>query len=122
MKKWIKRLKPWMFENSKVPVWLSYISPIEIGAISFGPFVWSRGVMDDRLRRHETIHFHQQLECLFIFQWILYASFWAYGVVKHRGNGALAYYEIPFEKEAYSCQYNEKYLENRPFFAWTRYI
>ena len=85
MKKWIKRLKPWMFENSKVPVWLSYIS-IEIGAISFGPFV-SRMLMDDRLRRHETIHFTSNLSA-FSYSNGYYTPLLGLWSCKHRGNGA----------------------------------
>ena len=59
---------PLMFENSKVPVWLSYIAPINIGALSFFIFVWSRGEMSERTKRHETIHYKQQVELLFIIQ------------------------------------------------------
>ncbi len=112
---------PIFIENSKVPGLLSKISPIEIGAISFGLWVWSRGEMSDRLKRHETIHYKQQVELLFVFQWILYGLFWLFGLIKHR-DGELAYYESPFEKEAYTCEWNEDYLEKRPFWAWTRYI
>ena len=66
---------PIFIENSKVPVWLSKISPIEIGAISFGIWVWSRGEMDDRLKRHETIHYKQQVEMGFVGQWLMYGLF-----------------------------------------------
>jgi len=112
---------PIFIENSKVPVWLSKISPIEIGAISFGIWVWSRGEMDDRLKRHETIHYKQQVEMGFVGQWLMYGLFWLIGYAKTR-NGAIAYFENPFEKEAYTCQYNENYLEQRPFWAWRRYL
>ena len=36
MIKWFKSLKPWMYNNSKIPVWLSKVAPINIWAISFG--------------------------------------------------------------------------------------
>ena len=62
---WIRSLKPIFIENSRVPVLLSYVSPININAISFGPFVWSRSTMDERVRRHEWVHFQQQLELFF---------------------------------------------------------
>ena len=42
--------KPWFFENSKLPIILSYLAPIDIYAITFGPFVWCRGVMDEETR------------------------------------------------------------------------
>ena len=54
--------EPWFFENSKLPIILSYLAPIDIYAIAFGPWVWCRGVMDEETRNHETIHYHQQLE------------------------------------------------------------
>jgi len=112
---------PIFIENSKVPIWLSKISPIEIGAISFGIWVWDRGVSSERRKRHETIHYKQQLELLFVFQWILYGLFWLIGFVRYR-DGSKAYYESPFEREAYTNDDDENYLQKRPFWAWTRYI
>jgi len=56
MKKW----KPIFYSYSKVPVWLSKLAPLEIGAISFGPFVWARGELTNRLKTHETIHYQQK--------------------------------------------------------------
>ena len=35
----MKHWKPLFIENSKIPVWLSYIAPIDIGAITLGPIV-----------------------------------------------------------------------------------
>ena len=117
----MKNLKPIMFENSKLPVWLSYLAPIEIWAISFGWFVWCRGIMSESTRRHETIHFQQQLELLFIGQWILYGLFWLIGVARYR-DGKKAYYENPFEREAYSNDADPDYLEGRSRFNWINYI
>ena len=53
--------KPWFIENSKIPVWLSYIAPIDIGAITLGPIVISRHEMSEATKRHETIHYQQYL-------------------------------------------------------------
>ena len=39
MKKWLSKREPWIFENSKIPVWLSKVSPIEINAINILCFV-----------------------------------------------------------------------------------
>lgn len=95
-----KNWKPIFIENSKVPVWLSKIAPLRIGAISFGLWVWSRREMSDKTKRHETIHFQQQLELLFVFQWILYGVFWLIGLIKYRNSwdeenprGAISYPE-----------------------------
>jgi hypothetical protein len=117
MKKW----KPIFYLHSKVPVWLSKVSPIEIGALSFGPFVWSRGELTGRLKTHETIHYQQQLELLFVFQWILYVLFWLYGVIKYQ-SGKKAYYENPFEKEAYAHDNSDTYLGSRRRYSWIKYV
>ena len=109
-----------MIENSKVPVILSRVAPIKIWAISFGIFVWCRGEMSETTKRHECIHFAQQVECLFIGQWILYGLSW----LKNRitMNGKDAYYNNIFEKEAYTHQDDKNYLDNRPFYHWKKYI
>ncbi len=58
----MKNWKPFFIENSKIPVWLSYFAPINIGAITLFFLVFSRGKMDEVTKRHETIHFQQMLE------------------------------------------------------------
>ena len=117
MKKW----KPIFIENSRVPVWLSKIAPIEIGAISLAGLVFSRGYMSPVTKRHETIHFQQQLEMLFIPFFLLYGFFWLKAMIKHR-DGKAAYYVNPFEKEAYINETDENYLQNRKRFAWKDYL
>ena len=112
--------KPWFVENSKVPIILSYLSPIDINAIALGPFVWCRGTMDETLRNHETIHYHQQLELLFVGQWLLYVFYWLKGLIKYK-DGAVAYAESPFELEAYQNEADLDYLKNRERFAWRHY-
>ena len=69
----IRNLKPIFIENSKIPVILSKIAPINIGAIALGFVVFSRGTMNEKTRQHETIHFQQYLETLFIGFLLLYA-------------------------------------------------
>ena len=72
----MKNLKPFFVENSRVPRLLSYIAPININAITLGFIVFSRGKMDEKTKRHETIHFQQFLETLFIGFLILYFYDW----------------------------------------------
>ena len=117
----LKNLKPCFIENSKVPVLLSYLAPINIWAISFGCWVWCRGTLSEATRRHETTHFQQQIELLFVGQWLLYLAFWLWGLVKYR-NGKQAYRESPFEREAYRNEVDIDYLSTRPRFNWVRYI
>ena len=115
----MKYWKPIFIENSKVPVWLSKIAPIDIWAISFGFWVWCRGEVSEATRRHETIHYQQQLELLFVGQWILYGLFYLIGLVRYK-NGEQAYRENPFEREAYTYTNDAHpyYLFNRKRYCW----
>ena len=115
------KLKPVFIENSKIPVWLSYVAPIDIWALNFAFVVFCRGKLDERVRRHETIHFHQQIELLFVFQWILYALFSLIGRFKH-GSWKEGYYQNPFEQEAYDQDETEGYLQERKLWAWRHYV
>jgi hypothetical protein len=109
--------KPIFIENSKIPAWLSKLAPINIWAISFGFWVWCRGELSDTTKRHETIHYQQQLELLFVGQWILYGLFHLIGLVRYR-DGAKAYRENPFEREAYANEDHPYYLLNRKRYCW----
>ena len=116
----MKNWKPKFINNSKIPTWLSKLAPINIWAISFGWWVWCRGEMSETTKRHETIHFQQQLELLFVFQWILYGLFWVVGFIKYR-DGKKAYYHNLFEQEAYVNEHNTDYLLNRKRYSWWNY-
>jgi predicted membrane protein len=116
----MKNMKPLFFEHSRIPVWLSKFAPIEINAISFFFFVFGRKELSETSRRHETIHFQQQLELLFVFQWLLYAIFHVVGYIKYR-NGREAYYYNLFELEAYANEHDQHYLENRKRYCWIKY-
>lgn len=112
--------EPYFIENSKFPVFLSHFAPIDIWAVSFGIWVWCVGELSGISRRHETIHYYQQLELLFIGQWVLYGLFYLIAFAKY-GDGAMAYRRIPFEQEAYGNEKDEYYLYNRKAFAWRTY-
>jgi len=112
----LRNSRPWYFENSKVPVVLSYFAPINIGAITIGPLVFSRGVMSER-KNHEAIHWQQYIDCGIIGFIILYYLFYAVNLLRYK-DGQTAYYMIPFEKEAYDNDENLNYLDNRKRFSW----
>jgi len=117
--KMFKNCEPKFIENSKIPVWLSKIAPIRIGAISLVFWVFARGTMSDSMKRHETIHFRQWLELGIIGFAFLYGLFWLIGLIRFRDAKA-AYRRSPFEVEAYDNEADETYLDNRRWYAWAR--
>ena len=115
-----KKSKPWYFENSKVPVILSYLAPIDIGAITIGPLVFSRGEMSEVTKNHEAIHWPQYIETGILGFIVLYYSYYLWNYVKYR-DGKTAYFMIPFEREAYDHDEDLEYLDSRKRFEWFRY-
>ena len=115
-----KKSKPWYFENSKVPVILSYLAPIDIGAITIGPLVFSRGEMSEATKNHEAIHWQQYIETGILGFIVLYYSYYLWNYVKYR-DGKTAYFMIPFEREAYDHDEDLEYLDSRKRFEWFRY-
>lgn len=113
----LRNSRPWFFENSKVPVVLSYLAPITIGAITIGPLVFSRDEMSDITKNHESIHWQQYIETGIIGFIILYYTFYLWNLLRYR-DGELAYYMIPFEKEAYDNDNNLEYLKTRKRYSW----
>lgn len=113
---------PFFFENSRVPVWLSKLAPIEISAITLGPFVFSRGIISEKTKRHETIHFYQYKELFFIGFLLVYIFdfLWA-ALIKRKGFTRDAYLAIRFEQEAWGCDDYDNYLESRAPYAWLNY-
>ena len=111
--------KPIFVENSWVPKVLSWFAPISIGAITMGFIVFSRGEMDERTRQHETIHFQQFLETLFIGFLILYCFDYVRARFKYK-DGTTAYYNIRAEQEAYEYEGALNYLQYRKRWKWIR--
>lgn len=115
MKSW----KPYFIENSKLPVWLSYLAPIDIGAITLGPIVISRGEMSEITKNHETIHYQQYLETLFIGFLLIYLYDYIRGLIVHQ-DGRAAYFSLRAEKEAYAMHENMDYCEVRTRWKWLK--
>lgn len=90
---------------------------------SFFIFIWINELVKERKRliHHETIHFRQQLELLFIFHWLLYALFYVISRIAGRGH-YIAYRYNPFEIEAYRHDGDLDYHTKRKLFAWLRYL
>jgi len=116
-----KNLKPIMFENSRIPGWVSKFTPIDAYAISFFIFVFAKGELSSLTKRHETIHFQQQLELLFVGQWLLYAYYFVRNYMKLK-DGKMSYYLNPFELEAFVGAPNINYLKTRKrYSSWWAY-
>lgn len=113
----MKNLKPIFIENSKIPKLLSYFAPIKINAITIGLIVFSRGKINIKTKRHETIHFQQFIETLIIGMLLLYIFDFIKNYIKYK-NSKKAYYNVRAEKEAYMNEKNINYLKNRIRWDW----
>lgn len=108
--------------DSKIPRLLSVF--INIGAITLFPYIIYRYKEEDVSKvtvNHEMIHIAQQRELWVIGFYLLYVLFWLYNVCKY-WDTKLAYYNIPFEVEAYLNQENKVYILNRKKHSWLYYI
>jgi len=112
---------PIFIENSKVPVFFSKIFRMHIVAMSLGIFVFCRNTPLERTRIHETIHWKQQVEMLFVLMWLAYLLFFVIGLFRY-GSLKQSYHMIPFEREAYDNHNNLYYVGCRKFWAWITYV
>lgn len=101
---------------------------MSIGGITLWPFVILREKYNSsdwwrsrakRIINHESIHIKQQQELLVIPFYILYITEW---FIKLFFYGKQSYYNISFEREAYSNEKNYKYLKERKNYAWIKRI
>lgn len=88
----------------------------------FGTF-WARDTdwIDRYVINHERIHTAQQRELLFVPFYILYLIEWLVRLCQYR-HWKKAYYNISFEREAYSHGHDLAYLPSRKHFSWLRHI
>ena len=118
----MKNMKPLFFENSKIPVWLSKLAPIEINAITLFCFVFSRETISEETKRHETIHFQQYLETFVVGFLLIYFFDYLYSaIIKKKGFSRDSYLAIRFEQEAWTQDKDVDYLKNRKRFSWLNY-
>jgi hypothetical protein len=111
-------MKPIIVENSKIPKMLSLV--IKINAITLWPFIFFRGVADERTTRHESIHIAQYNELFVVGFLVLYFYDWLKGLIKYR-NKKEAYFNIRFEQEAYMYDITDDYLKNRRKYEWRKF-
>ena len=108
--------------ESKIPALLSIF--ISIGGITIYPYIiyrYKKEEVSDTLQNHEMIHIHQQRELRVIGFYVLYVYYWLKNILAGQ-DSSVAYYNIPFEVEAYTNQHDLDYLSSREQMAWKKYI
>lgn len=100
---------------------VSKINGFKVDGIEFIPFIIIlRKGASEQLKNHETIHFKQQLECLFLVWYMIYL--FNYLILRLKYKHYEAYKKICFEKEAYGNQNKKNYLKTRKLWNWRKYL
>ena len=115
-----KSSSPIFIEDSNIPVYLSYIAPFKISAITFFFVVFCRGKISNKTRRHETIHYQLFLETFFIGFLIIYAIDFVIGLIRYK-SFYMAYRMISLEQEAYMYDDVKNYLQIRKRYEWLKF-
>ena len=80
----------------------------------------NRRFVNEKTVRHELIHTRQMKELLYIPFYLWYLLEWLIKSLKHGISNA--YFNISFEREAYSNHDDIAYLKNRKMFAFLNYL
>jgi len=107
-----------------VIVFSKCLVPKRFVGITIFPFVILRNKNlknDNVLLYHERIHLKQQLEMLVVFFFVWYGIEFLIRFIRHK-NRFIAYRNISFEREAYANERDFKYLENRTWLAFLKYL
>ncbi|RED22140.1 hypothetical protein BD847_3643 [Flavobacterium cutihirudinis] len=101
-----------------------YLIPKGYRGMAVFPFVVMKYDFDktnSTFVNHEKIHLRQQLELLILPFFVWYFLEYLIRFIQYK-NGALAYRNISFEREAYAKETDLNYLKNRSFFQFLHYI
>jgi hypothetical protein len=101
-----------------------YLVPKGYLGLAIFPFVILKTkvlVLDTVLMNHERIHLKQQLELLIIPFFICYGIEFLMRLIMYK-NWKSAYRNISFEREAYANESNLKYLNERKFWSFLKYL
>lgn len=92
-------------------------------ALAIWPIMFIRkgSEIDEKDIRHEKIHGRQQCEMLWVLFFLWYGIEWLVRLLLY-WNKKEAYYNISFEQEAYINQIHKNYLQERKWYAWTKYL
>ena len=101
-----------------------FSSNSNIAGITLWPFIFLLEKFNSHYRtpiliNHETIHIKQQQEMLVLPFYIWYVLEY---IIKFFKYGKQAYYNLSFEREAYTHEKDMEYLKNRKPYSWLKYI
>lgn len=102
--------------------WSVVCPTLPASAMALFPFMLfknNRMKADKTIVNHERIHFQQQLELLILPFYILYLINYLLNLIRFK-NHEQAYFNICFEKEAYSNDKNLNYLQTRRLYSWLK--
>lgn len=98
------------------------VSFLWVEGIALFPFILSRRKRPGKIfMNHECIHLRQQLEMGLVLFYIWYLAEYLVRLIEF-GSHADAYYNISFEREAYSNESDLDYLWKRKFWGFLRYM
>ncbi len=101
-----------------------YLTPRGFRGLTFYPFVFIAD-KDDKLNKvfinHEKIHIRQQLELLILPFYLWYFAEYLFRLIQYKDRKK-AYFNISFEREAYSNEKDLNYLKSRSFWKFLNYI
>lgn len=97
---------------------------LPVRGMALFPFIllkYREDLTNIRIIRHEKIHIIQQLEMLVIPFYIFYLLHYALNRLKGQAHHE-AYMSICFEKEAYDNDKDDKYIRNRKWWGFLKYL
>jgi hypothetical protein len=101
-----------------------YLTPKGFRGLTFYPFVFltdKEDTLNDVFVNHEKIHIRQQLELLVLFFYVWYLLEYLFRLVQYKDRKK-AYFNISFEREAYTNEKDLNYLKKRSFWKFLKYV
>ncbi|WP_316770018.1 hypothetical protein [Pedobacter frigiditerrae] len=104
--------------------WLLILPKLPANAMAISPFILLKKASQQKdvvLINHEKIHLQQQLELLILPFYVLYLLNYFINLVIYK-NHYKAYFNISFEREAYSFEGDLNYLTKRKLYHWAKFF
>jgi len=101
-----------------------YLTPRGFRGLTFFPFIFMSDAKDKENEvfiNHEKIHIRQQLELLILPFFIWYIVEYGFRLIQYKDRNK-AYYNISFEREAYTNEKDLNYLNERSFWKFWHYL